>query len=378
MGLLSSLKAFFNRPRRRHARRPADLPDGAHANATRLPSGRGEGGGGEPPEWLRIVPLGAFPEHHDGAHEVTEEHLSEMVASFEQRSTDILVDFDHASVFDGDTRAAAWISEVEKRKDGLYGRITDWTPAGEEAFANRDFRYLSPVYFLDSEDKQGDAAGAFVHSVALTNLPYFNEGEVDGIGNTSGVGAPSDDDSHDDDPNPSSSNDSDFMDRDELIDKLGLDEDATDEEIDEALEALGGGDDEEGEPSGPEDEETSAEGEEGETASDDAAEDGDADEEDLEAKINAAVEKRLAERDGEQRAQALVDGAVEDGKILPAQKGIYLNSARADFEATKKQLDGIDEGAATPSGVKVNTGGGPSQPRGGSKMLEYVQSQQAS
>jgi phage I-like protein len=342
MGLYASLQSFISRFRTRHAR-SYQLPDGAHASATRLPTD-----GDDPPEWLRIVPLGEFPEHHDGAHEVTDDHLGEMVANFERRSTDILVDFDHAAVFEGDTRAAAWISDVEVRDDGLYGRISDWTPAGEEAFSNRDFRYLSPVYFLESEDKQGNEAGAYLHSVAITNLPYFDEGEIDPIGNQAPPADPQDEDS------PPTEDPSDFMERDELIEKLGLDEDASQEEINEALSEAANGradEDEEGEP--PEEEGDDGSGNEPEEAS---GEDGDSEPEDLEAKVNR-LQQRLDERERqeeEDRAEALVSGAVEAGKILPAQKRVWVNSAKADYDGTKEQIDDLDEGAAAPRGVKTS------------------------
>jgi phage I-like protein len=282
-----------------------------------------------------------------------------MVANFERRSTDILVDFDHASVFDGDTRAAAWISDVEVRDDGLYGRISDWTSAGEDAFANRDFRYISPVYFLESEDKQGEAAGAYVHSVAITNLPYFDEGEVDAIGNR--AGDPSDDDAPDD---PSPQDDPDPMnERQKLARNLGLDDDASWDdihaEIDRRESEDGEDDDSEGDEEAPDASgDDSGDGEEpGADAPEEEAGEESEDEELTEAKVNSILDERLAERDGETKAQALVSAAIEAEKILPAQREIYLNSARADYEATKEQLGNMDPGSASPERVTTGSGG---------------------
>jgi phage I-like protein len=344
------------------------LPDGA--------------GGDELPEWLRIVPVGSFPNHKDGPHEVTDSDIEDMVTNFERRDTDLLVDFDHASVFDGDTRAAAWINEVEQRDDGLYGRIGEVTPAGQEAIANKDYRYISPVYFLEGEDKQGNDKGAWVHSVAITNLPYFDQGEVDPIGNSSP--APDDPDESDSGSDPSDINTTDpssFMDRDTLIDLLGLDDDATDEEIEAALEEAAQAkealdeadvppDDEEDDPTDPSDDEPA------DTEADNEDEEGSEDE--IEEKVNAIVDQRLEERDREGRAEALVDRAVEEGKISPAERDVYLNSACADFEATKEKIDQMRPGAALPRSTSV-----PSEDAGGPKtnrrrdLIEHLQAERA-
>jgi phage I-like protein len=324
-------------------------------NAVSLPD-EGE----EPPEWLRIVPTGAFPDHHDGAHEVTAADIEAMAASFEERETDLLVDFDHASVFDGDTRAAAWIGETDAREDGLYGRITEWTPAGRQAYENKDYRYISPVYVLE---RQTDSR-SWVHSVALTNLPFFDQGEVDAINA---------------DP-PSTDPDAPAMDRETLIDLLGLDDDATDEKIEAALEEAAQARDALDEADAPsdEDEEDASTGASTDEPADDTADGEEASEEELEEKVSAIVNDRLEERDREGRAEALVDRAVEKGKISPAERDVYLNSARADFEATKEKIDQMRPGAALPRSTSV-----PSEDAGGPKtnsrrdLIEHLQAERA-
>jgi phage I-like protein len=87
----------------------------------------------------------------------------------------LLVDFDH---FSGDedksTRAAAWITNVQRRGDQLWGQLR-LTSSGRAALEGGDFRHFSPVLgFEPREYRDGEEA----HPVALlggafTNQPTF-------------------------------------------------------------------------------------------------------------------------------------------------------------------------------------------------------------
>jgi len=313
--------------------------DGVYAGAIEIP------GEGDRPEWIRLLQTGEYLNHPDGAHEVTREHLEEMIENFERVETDLLVDKDHDSVFMGDTRAAGWVMEVELREDGLYGRWPEWTPWGEELVGSREYRYLSPVYSLTSEAKDGTPQGAKLHSVSLTNIPYMDTGEVDAISSNA-----RDDDSPSSDPDDTDRP----MERDELIDLLDLDEDATDEEIREALIDLKNGEDEpEADPSDTD---------ESEPDPSDSDEPEDEEEQELEEVVNSLRSEiqELKEQREEDRAEQLVNSAIDDGKIAPAEKYVWLNSARSDFEGTKEKLDAKDEGSAMPAGVDTGDGEGAS------------------
>lgn len=353
MGFFDHIKNLFRNRDRTHP-----TPDGAYRNAVSLP-----GDLDDAPEWIRIVPVGDFPNHPDGAHTVTVDDVERMVENFDRKDVDLLFDVDHESLF-GNTRAAAWGMELEARDDGLYARFPDFTPYGEELVSGREYRYLSPVYAMDVTNKQGEQVGATIFSVAITNTPYFDAGEIDAIGNaddpTSGTDASDESDS------PST------MDRDELIALLGLDDDATDDEIRQAAEEAGDvyrqavedsaeiETDSSGKPSENDDGDTGAadEGNDPSGESEDGPEsDEDEEPEDLDEKINAAVDRRMEERSRRQDAQRLVDQAIEDGKILPADREIFLNSARQDLEKTRKRLNNMEEGAALPEGLKTNSGG---------------------
>src|SRR5690625_2278006 len=172
---------------------------GTYRNAVPIEEATGDDG------FVRIVPVGDFPHHHDGAHAVTAQHVTEMEANFRRFSTDVLVDRDHESLW-GTTRAAGWITDLEARDDGLYARVPEWTETVSSEIERREWRYFSPVYTLQYFDKQGQNIGAVLDSVALTNRPYFREGEIDAIGNAA--------------PTPDTTTV--FMEREDLIEALGL------------------------------------------------------------------------------------------------------------------------------------------------------------
>ena len=315
------------------------LPRGAFRNAVTL------GADGEQmPEWIRIVPIGTFPTHHDGPHEITADHIGEMVANFARTSTDVLVDVEHGSLW-GESRAAGWSREVEARADGLYMRFPEWTPFGQAYVDAREYRYLSPVYQVTSTGKDGSDRGAQLLSVALTNFPYLNEGEIDPIRNSNPTGS----EPGDTNPTPTTMNPTL---RASLIKTYGLADDATDEQIAAAVDK--------------------AQAETEAKASDEAKAKADADAKAAEeAKANETLQQRVdrLEKEAQDREKAtteaqvetLVNSAVQRGAILPADKDLYMNSARHDFGGTKAKLDAKLDNAALPGRVRVNSqrqGGG--------------------
>ena len=88
---------------------------------------------------------------------------------------ELLVDFDHGAerkgVDDKRTAAAGWITAL--RHDAERGRImatVRWTRAGREALADRAYRFISPVF---AADKQNRVRG--ILRAGLTNQPAIGE-----------------------------------------------------------------------------------------------------------------------------------------------------------------------------------------------------------
>lgn len=292
-------------------------------------------------DWVRIVPIGNFQDHHTIPHEVTAEMVLSMAGNWKQRSTDLLIDFDHESMW-GSTRAAGWSSEVEAREDGLYMRRPEWTGLGSAAIEAREYRYYSPVYFIESRDRSGNAIGATLHSVALTNLPYFEYGEIDPVGNSKET------------PAPSTSTDYVAMNRDALIALYGLAANATDADIEAAITA------------------SKAKADAADAAAEAAtqAAENEADDE-VPAWASKLVERvdsletgqtARAEADQDARADALVNSAIQRGALLPADRVAYVAAAKSDFDGIKTDLDGRADNSALPNRSRRPVANGGSKP----------------
>ena len=96
---------------------------------------------------------------------------AEMLRQFAERGIDVVIDRDHASELlaptGNEAPAAGWVQALDMRADGsAWGRV-DWTPRGSEQVANREYRYVSPVFDYDPATSRI----ARLVSVGLVNKP---------------------------------------------------------------------------------------------------------------------------------------------------------------------------------------------------------------
>ncbi len=121
----------------------------------------------ELPEWIRLLPLGEVELADERPPFVVDrESLLTMVAAFEARGVDLVVDYEHQSLKGERAPAAGWIKELKAKEDGLWARV-EWTGQAREYLKNREYRYFSPVLQLDPETRRPEA----ILQVALTNVP---------------------------------------------------------------------------------------------------------------------------------------------------------------------------------------------------------------
>ena len=125
---------------------------------------------GQAPEWVRLLPLGDFPLGDDREPLwVDQEALAAMVAHFQERGLDLVVDYEHQTLSGHKAPAAGWIKELEAREDGLWARM-EWTATAQDHLAAREYRYFSPVLRLEDKTRR---PLALLHA-ALTNTPAIN------------------------------------------------------------------------------------------------------------------------------------------------------------------------------------------------------------
>jgi phage I-like protein len=118
-----------------------------------------------------------------GPFELRENHFEQIIKNARKQSTDIVVDYEHNTLnpFVEKAPAAGWIAPTDfdirdtDQGKGLFARIK-WTPAALEHIAAGEFKYQSPVIVWNTRDrKTGLDVGASIPSVALTNIPFFDE-----------------------------------------------------------------------------------------------------------------------------------------------------------------------------------------------------------
>jgi phage I-like protein len=169
---------------------------------------------GEVPEMIHVLPAGPRVETNDGRGPYLLDDLHAIVeASFAQTGR-LSVDENHATYLaapkGGPSPAFGWIPSMEVRDNGIWARV-DWNARGRAAMRRGDYIGISPALARDPKTK----AVIAIRNVSLTNRP-----------NLRGMATLH----HEEEPS---------MDR--LIEALGLQAGATEDEMLAAIEALKGG-----------------------------------------------------------------------------------------------------------------------------------------
>lgn len=100
----------------------------------------------------------------------TEEDAETILADFQKRGKDLVIDYEHQSLSGSKAPAAGWIDSLEKTASGLLARIKYWTKEAEEFLLRGEYRYFSPTFCFSRKGKSLSA----IHSVALTNHPAMH------------------------------------------------------------------------------------------------------------------------------------------------------------------------------------------------------------
>ena len=169
---------------------------------------------GGAPEVISVLPLGHVTSAK-GEFNVDGESFSAMKAQIAQRGVDLVVDYEHQTLTGEQAPAAGWVKELFLDDGQIKARV-EWTDRAKAYLENREYRYLSPVITVRKAD--GKAMG--LHSIALTNTPAIEHMEaiVNSLNFEGGQNTMNE-----------------FMKK--LAALLGLGEDATEEQVAEALKA---------------------------------------------------------------------------------------------------------------------------------------------
>lgn len=122
--------------------------------------------GGEPPEWVNVLPSEFRADGYDGTFLVDDISKQLVLERFTRRGNDIVWDYEHQTLYDVEAPAAGWIRELAAREDGVWARV-DWTERAAGYVRLGEYRYFSPVFEFDPETLRVTA----LLQVALTNDP---------------------------------------------------------------------------------------------------------------------------------------------------------------------------------------------------------------
>lgn len=123
------------------------------------------------PATFQLLPWGEIDIEDEGKGVVDEEAIAAMIADFERRGNDLVIDYEHQTMKDVQAPAAGWIRKlVDKGKDGLWA-VVEWTAKAREYLEAREYRYYSPVMWIRKSDRRI----LKLENVALTNFPKINQ-----------------------------------------------------------------------------------------------------------------------------------------------------------------------------------------------------------
>lgn len=126
---------------------------------------------GEPPEWIMLVPAGAggVISTVDSRGPYRAANLQQLAQASLRAGDRLPLDENHATDLaapnGGPSPARGWVTEVQARADGLWGRV-EWSEPGAALMRERAYRFISPVF---THDKAGNITALL--RASLTNTP---------------------------------------------------------------------------------------------------------------------------------------------------------------------------------------------------------------
>jgi phage I-like protein len=164
---------------------------------------------GAVPDEIQVIPFGS---HTTSKGDFVSDAQSQalVIAEYEVRQNDMVIDYEHQTLLDVQAPAAGWVKGrigLEDRGEaGIWAKV-DWTDKAREYIANREYRYVSPVFSVRKSDNR---------VVALLNVALTNQPNIDGM-------VPI--------VNKRNLNQEEVMLRKQICNKLGCPETCTDEEL---------------------------------------------------------------------------------------------------------------------------------------------------
>ncbi len=122
------------------------------------------------PTEIQVIPYGINVQTDKGPYTLDNECAEEVVAAFANKQNDMVIDYEHQTLYGKEAPAAGWIKKlINKGKGGVWA-VVEWTEKAKQYIANREYRYVSPVVLQNITDFRTRR----LINVALTNAPNID------------------------------------------------------------------------------------------------------------------------------------------------------------------------------------------------------------
>lgn len=125
-------------------------------------------------QWIQIFPAGTWY-GYDGRGPYRLSNPQTVIDNSLRPKTDLVIDRDHKRFFDpkAEVKAAGWFKKFEIRNGEIWGYV-EWVPAAKKELAEKEYRYFSPEYDVNPETREM----VRITGGSLTNKPNF---ELDAV-----------------------------------------------------------------------------------------------------------------------------------------------------------------------------------------------------
>jgi hypothetical protein len=129
--------------------------------------------GEEEEQWIHALPLGEYEHPVYGKMKFDPDTVKQYADNVNSkvRGIDLDIDYDHK---EKTSKAAGWVKEAKVQPDGLHLRVK-WTPEGAKAVKDGEYRYFSPEFQDAWKDAHGVEHKNVLFGGALTNRPYLKD-----------------------------------------------------------------------------------------------------------------------------------------------------------------------------------------------------------
>lgn len=122
------------------------------------------------PDTFQVLPYGQIDIEGELPAFLDDEGMDSIIAHFERRGNKMVVDYEHQTLQDVQAPASGWIAQmINKGKEGLWA-VVEWTEKAKNYIAAKEYRYFSPVFWVTAKERKVVA----IKNIALTNDPKVN------------------------------------------------------------------------------------------------------------------------------------------------------------------------------------------------------------